>query len=139
MKTCTKCGKEKDLEEFRWANKEKTRRRGDCKSCCVDKEKARKEKWLKEKPEEWARSRRNARIKHMYGVTSTQVDAMLVSQEGRCAICGEEMEIPYIDHCHSSNEVRGLLCHQCNSGLGMFRDNKENLESAIKYLEAYDG
>jgi hypothetical protein len=137
MKTCTGCHKDKPLSEFRWANKEKTRRRGECKTCCSDKEKARKEKWLREKPEEWAKARRDASIKHKYGVTAAQFDAMLLVQQGLCAICGEEMDNPYVDHCHSTNEVRGLLCNYCNTGLGMFKDNTDNLLSAIKYLEAH--
>lgn len=136
MKTCIGCNKEQPLSEFRWANKEKTRRRTDCKTCCAEKERARREKWLNENPEEWAKARRNAIIKHKYGVTAEQFNAMLMVQEGLCAICGELMENPYVDHCHSTGQVRGLLCHHCNSGLGLFRDNTEFLMSAIKYLEA---
>ena len=40
-----------------------------------------------------------------------------------------------MDHCHKTKKIRGLLCHTCNSGLGMFKDNIEYLKNAIKYLE----
>lgn len=40
-----------------------------------------------------------------------------------------------VDHCHSSGEVRGLLCHNCNRALGLFKDSRENLLNAVEYLE----
>jgi len=40
----------------------------------------------------------------------------------------------YVDHCHSSGKVRGLLCHHCNTALGKFQDSVEVLSSAIDYL-----
>lgn len=59
----------------------------------------------------------------------------MTSQQGLCGICKEEMKNPQLDHCHVTNEVRGLLCKNCNLGLGNFRDNQEILLSAIKYLQ----
>lgn len=57
-------------------------------------------------------------------------------QNGRCAICHRsEPEIfLVIDHCHKMNCVRGALCRQCNSGIGMFRDDPEILHNAVCYL-----
>ena len=43
-----------------------------------------------------------------------------------------------VDHCHTSGLIRGLLCRQCNSGLGMFKDSKPNLRRASEYLGKYD-
>ena len=42
---------------------------------------------------------------------------------------------PLVDHCHTSNEVRGILCLKCNMALGNFKDSIENLQNAIKYLK----
>lgn len=60
-------------------------------------------------------------------------------QNNCCAICGTNK--PYgrtnefvVDHCHETGKVRGLLCHPCNSGIGMFKDNASLLEKAISYL-----
>jgi hypothetical protein len=58
----------------------------------------------------------------------------------RCAICGSEetnnikTNKMYVDHCHETGKVRGLLCNGCNSGLGHFKDSINNLKLAIEYL-----
>lgn len=71
---------------------------------------------------------------------------MLEKQGGRCAICRRTEPIGvtragydgekkwHIDHCHETNEVRGLLCGECNKGLGQFRDDRVTLQRAIDYL-----
>lgn len=62
-------------------------------------------------------------------------------QNGKCAICkcesggnvrGDKLAV---DHCHTSGNIRGLLCHRCNTGIGLFKDNKESLLAAIEYLK----
>lgn len=59
--------------------------------------------------------------------------SLQAEQQGRCAICDEEKPL-VVDHCHSEKKVRGLLCRECNVGLGHFRDSAEILRSAIAYL-----
>lgn len=61
---------------------------------------------------------------------------MYAKQGGRCAICENNLEIDKlnVDHCHTTNKIRGLLCDQCNYGLGNFKDNVSTLTKAIKYL-----
>lgn len=63
-------------------------------------------------------------------------DQLLAKQGGKCAICGEEANGNRlaVDHNHETGEIRGLLCHQCNTGLGSFRDNPQLLKQAIAYL-----
>ena len=64
---------------------------------------------------------------------------LLTIQENKCQICKQEFfHTPYIDHCHTTGQVRGLLCRNCNTGLGYFKDNTEFLTSAIEYLKAND-
>ena len=87
---------------------------------------------------------RAANLKRRYGITSEEVVQLYRDQSGRCAICdipvdihelGFTRHIPaHIDHLHGSSHVRGLLCPECNKGLGMFRDNRRILENAIRYL-----
>lgn len=69
-----------------------------------------------------------------YGLTVEEFNSLGEQQQWKCGICLENREL-VIDHCHDSNQVRGLLCSQCNSALGFFRDNISNFERAIKYLE----
>jgi hypothetical protein len=52
-----------------------------------------------------------------------------------CAICGTKGVKLHIDHCHMTNHVRGLLCHNCNTGLGLFKDDVRLLAAAIAYLD----
>ena len=57
-------------------------------------------------------------------------------QDGKCAICGKRDELRRLalDHCHKTGKLRGLLCMQCNTGLGQFRDDTNLLQKAITYL-----
>ncbi len=55
-------------------------------------------------------------------------------QLGLCGICGDPMRRPVLDHCHQTMIVRGLLCSNCNVGLGQFKDNVGILSSAINYI-----
>lgn len=52
----------------------------------------------------------------------------------KCMICNTQTNKIVIDHCHSKNKVRGVLCSNCNLGLGHFKDNVTNLANAIAYL-----
>lgn len=63
-------------------------------------------------------------------------------QEGKCEICKTFKEIGIgrlnIDHCHSNNKMRGLICDKCNTALGGVSDNIKTLKSMIEYLEKYN-
>lgn len=68
-----------------------------------------------------------------YGITPGEYIDMLLDQDKRCAICNTR-DYLVIDHCHATGKVRGLLCNKCNLGLGLFKDNVDSLQNAIKYL-----
>lgn len=78
-----------------------------------------------------------------YGVSSEVVYQMLDSQDRKCKICGGEgfrmkagaTNKLVLDHDHKTGDVRGMLCHNCNRGLGLFQDSIDHLQSAIEYLE----
>lgn len=59
---------------------------------------------------------------------------LLIKQENKCAICNDEMKKPQLDHDHTTGHIRGLLCHNCNIGLGLFKDSKKLLQTAMDYL-----
>jgi hypothetical protein len=80
---------------------------------------------------------RKIMLKHYYGMTLADYDALLERQNGVCAICeSTDSDRPlYVDHCHVRNKVRGLLCRSCNLGLGNFKDDPQRLRAATAYLE----
>jgi chorismate mutase len=72
-----------------------------------------------------------------YGLTQADYDAMLLAQDGRCAVCaGPPVGKPFllVDHDHGTGQVRGLLCQPCNVGLGHFQDEPARLQAALAYL-----
>ncbi len=80
-----------------------------------------------------------ARIERRYGLSASDYDALLAAQEGCCAICHRHAELlgrPLaVDHDHETGRVRGLLCDDCNLGLGKFADRIALLEDAVAYLQ----
>ena len=84
------------------------------------------------------KEKRDGIIRRQYGITLEQYNEMLIDQDYKCAICGNEDEVEgrklAIDHCHKTKKVRGLLCGKCNRGLGLFYDDLELLQNAISYL-----
>jgi hypothetical protein len=73
-------------------------------------------------------------ISKAYKITPEYYEQLIIFQDNKCAICFTPDKKLYIDHDHVAGNVRGLLCHNCNSALGHFYDNKEYLKSAISYL-----
>lgn len=70
-----------------------------------------------------------------YGITDVQYDEMFSTQDGRCAICKHTSSKKlHVDHNANTGEVRGLLCGECNMGIGLFYEQIEIMESAIEYL-----
>jgi hypothetical protein len=86
---------------------------------------------------------RKQQIRHKYGLSGDQFDAMLQAQNWCCAICGTQLRFGLggltVDHCHTTGRVRGILCTQCNTGVGMFRENPATFTRALAYLEAHAG
>lgn len=72
-----------------------------------------------------------------YGLSHGDWLKIWENQDGKCAICGETFIEPSnacIDHNHKTGEIRGLLCRNCNLGIGLFKDNPELLIKAMEYL-----
>lgn len=90
---------------------------------------------------QWRRDNER-RPKYYYAKTSN--NAVKISPEARaemveaqgwtCLICKEVTGRLYLDHCHETGKIRGMLCLHCNSGLGSFRDDPARLSAAIEYL-----
>lgn len=89
----------------------------------------------------------NGHLKRTFGITLEDFNNMLTLQNGVCDICKREEtkrnpatgkpKRLSVDHCHNSGKVRGLLCFDCNTSLGKFKESIPTLENAIKYLKAH--
>ena len=119
LKTCSRCRVDKEAKEYHSNRSKKDGLADYCKVCIKEYKKPR---------------RRNDELKSTYGITEDDYNAMVSEQEGACKICSKKFCRLYVDHDHKTGNVRGLLCHSCNVGLGHFFDNISTLTNAIKYL-----
>lgn len=129
-KICSKCKQSKKLNEF---NKNKSGKHGVhhyCKDC---------NSIQKKSSYNYVKSR-NRGIKNRYNLTFEEVENLYTIQNKKCKICKTEHSSIYshgglyIDHCHTTGKVRGLLCSKCNMLLGNCNDDVSILTSAIDYL-----
>ena len=122
MKRCRTCEQTKPLPEFS-ANQRV------CLEC------------NREYHADWRKNNKEKRLAnllwHRYGISLIDYEIMLHRQEGKCAICSKVMNPPCVDHCHTTKEVRGLLCRSCNKALGTFGDDLEGIQNVVKYLETF--
>lgn len=79
-------------------------------------------------------------LRSKYGLSWDEYQRMLAQQEHRCAICRDEFPEGWIcvDHCHSSDRVRDLLCPGCNTALGLVKERPDILRAAAAYLERHE-
>ena len=80
---------------------------------------------------------RDQQLQQKYSITEEIYEKILKAQNGRCAICKcqQHYQRLAVDHDHKTGQVRGLLCVQCNRGLGRFFDSELRLQSALEYLK----
>lgn len=85
--------------------------------------------------------KRDVLLQREYGITLDDYNKKFIEQDGCCAICKtpqtELKKLLFVDHCHNTGNVRGLLCNTCNGGIGLLKDSIEILKQAINYLEKY--
>jgi len=85
---------------------------------------------------------RNRYLKRKFGITIDDYNEMLTLQLSGCSICGKSINDNGnkldIDHDHKTGKVRGLLCKNCNKGIGLFYENINILEGAINYIKKYN-
>ena len=163
MKRCKVCGEVKPLDDFYRCAGMKDGHRHDCKVCNLAAKKARYDAdpqkaitrvvtWQKANADhvravrrahnatpERQRKQRDSYYLRTYGLTADQFDALLEQQGGGCAICRklfERLASMHLDHDHRTGRIRGILCLNCNQGVGKFFDDPELLERAAAYLRA---
>lgn len=89
---------------------------------------------------------RSLKRKHADKKWLEKYEELRKTQESKCKICNKVTSLGtlsnsvklHIDHCHKTGKLRGLLCGNCNVGLGHFKDNIQLLSNAIKYLEEHN-
>lgn len=105
----------------------------------------------------WANNNREKRTEQAlrsmlwrrFNITLDHYNELAKSQQNKCAICNTEPSVRIdkagrkinrlcVDHNHQTGKIRGLLCRDCNSALGLFKENKEALYKAVDYLESHD-
>lgn len=125
---CSTCKTFRAVEDFSWDNTREQPQRV-CMDCCATSQR-----------EYTARNAEKIRLKvtlRTWGLTEEQYVALFEAQGHKCAICGaerRELRNLAIDHCHKTGLIRGLLCPDCNMGMGQFGDDPALLESAATYL-----
>jgi len=121
MKQCRSCGVEKPLSDFHF-RLDTNKHRNDCILCL--------------------RIKKNEKqYRDLYGITLSEYDRLYELQSGLCAICNlpqtsKRKTRLCVDHDHASGKVRGLLCSECNVGIGLLKDDEKILNSAINYLRS---
>lgn len=157
-RVCCKCKQEKETKDF---TKDKSTKSGytyDCKEC----RKVKDTNWRNQNPdkikkknderkderkefyssERGIKSSRKTHLKVKYGLELEVYEKMYSEQNKLCLICQQPEPCSRntflaVDHCHETNKIRGLLCSNCNRGLGLFKDSVEILQNAINYLKKH--
>lgn len=136
-KICKGCGNVLPLSSFDISSKKRPDQyAARCRPCKMEQRK---------KSQNYKIVNKRNKIKRDYGLSWEQYKNIIDAQNGKCVICSIEFDLtpvrggshrnsPHIDHCHNKGHVRGILCSQCNRGLGCFSDNTNSLQNAIAYL-----
>jgi hypothetical protein len=124
-RVCTTCKKEKNISQFKLERDKRATNGIAVRTKCRECDEFRKYKRF---------------IQKTYNISYEDYEKMFDLQNGCCAICKSKVSSVrttrlFVDHCHDTLKVRGLLCSACNHALGLFKDSPTILKSAIKYLE----
>lgn len=144
MKQCYSCKEFLPQSKF-YFRKDNNTTYNKCKECTDSsyKEyyKSNKERILNQQQTEGAKQRKERELIRNYNITLNEWNDILSNQNDLCAICkikfSDNSKTPHVDHCHKTGKIRGLLCSNCNHGIGQFKDDISILQEAIKYLSNF--
>ena len=88
-------------------------------------------------PDRSPESIRSRNLKKLYGLTLNEWNDLFLKQGSVCAICGTDQPRGknwHTDHDHTTNEIRGILCGWCNTGIGKLQESREIMTKALEYL-----
>ena len=97
-------------------------------------------RWRANNPEKFRLAQRRSNYRLKWGMELEEIEAMIEAQGGVCPICKLELVLggkagAHVDHDHDVGHIRGILCANCNTGLGKFKDSPEFLRAAADYLD----
>lgn len=148
-KHCSVCGELQPIANFSTEKRSVDGKSSACKKCVgayqrewyknnCEKQKKNSKDWKSQNP---YKNHKN-HIRAVYGVSESEYNSMFDAQKGCCAIClthqSDMKRRLAVDHCHTHSHIRGLLCTNCNTALGMLKDNIQALERAVDYLRRFD-
>jgi hypothetical protein len=145
-KTCSRCKKSKALCEYQKDSRAITGLSSKCK-CCI-KERRQKQKdydrnywklYAGRNIEKLKERDKSYNLKRKFNMTIEQYNTLLESQGGKCACCPKEKSSNgkslAVDHCHVTGKIRGLLCNECNTSLGLLKEDITIMSNLIQYLQ----
>ncbi len=140
MNICRICKEAKSEDRFELIKASGNRRKV-CRECIANRRKAKQDN-----DPEWKLTRAFTLLKWKYGISREQYELRLSEQGGSCAVCNDVVDyLLHVDHDHDCCEgrvtcglcIRGLLCIQCNSAMGIMKDDPVRLRKAADYLERW--
>ena len=133
---CKRCNVEQPFDEYYKTTDRKSGRKTICKSCIN------KDPLTEERKKQMRIYGQEYHLKTKYNLTKEDYNKKLIEQNHKCAICGiDEKDAPrsklLVDHCHNTGKIRGLLCNNCNTGIGFLKDSISTMAKAITYLDKH--
>lgn len=141
-RVCKKCNLEKSIDQFGTRTVNKDGLNYNCRSCMAlyrTNHYFNNEEYRLKRIKDATKFNR----KRKYGICDEDFQHLLRAQDNRCAICCTYLDnskfslCGQLDHCHITQKIRKILCGQCNTALGLFKDNKDILIQAVNYLSEF--
>jgi hypothetical protein len=143
-KECQTCHRSLPLSEFnnRCDGRKHNRPRSYCRECYAVYMKDWRKKSREKDLIQYRKKEKEFNIKTNYGISLTDYNQMVESQDGKCYICGINKDSLTrklaVDHNEKTGQVRALLCTNCNTALGLFKENTVSMFRAIEYLKVFN-
>lgn len=136
-KWCANCKQDVPIDQFHLDASRLSGRAFYCRKCVLSRRHLDYHSDSKGRDRKWV-----SRLKKSYGITPAQYTAMETAQTGACAIYGRSetrqrngrVRRLAVDHCHDTGRIRGLLCSDCNVGIGLFGDDPARIVAALDYV-----
>lgn len=134
-KICKRCKEEFDIYKFSKSKNNKGGYNTKCMKCVY-------QAYYKDKDDVKKYREKLYQIKYYYGLNKEDYESLVKNCNNSCSICKKNAKDLstglVVDHCHETNKIRGLLCQDCNRGLGMYKENVEYMKNAIVYLDHHN-